>query len=217
MASIQNTSGGPGGSSWLLLTAIAALSFVLGALVALLVVPGARERLLPAPTSDQTADVGGPFAMLDHRGQRVSERDFRGRLLLMTFSYTRSPDIGPAQLQLMAEVINRLGSRGEAVVPILVTLDPERDGPAELRAYLARFHPRFVGLTGTKEQVAAMARSWHVPFDKRPVPGDTTAYEIDHPALIYLMGTDGTYIAHFGPGTGIDAVTRQLGSSIYKQ
>ena len=62
-----------------------------------------------------------------------------------------------------------------------------------------------------------MARSWHVPFDKRHVPGDATAYEIEHPALIYLMGTDGTYSAHFGPGTGIDAVTQRLGSLISKQ
>jgi len=158
MGSMRNTTGGLRGGSWLLLCAIAALSFVLGALVATLVVPGARERLFPAPTPDQTADVGGPFTMVDHRGERVSDSDFRGRFLLMTFSYTHSPDIGPAQLQVMGEVINRLGSRGEAVVPILVTLDPERDGPAELAAYLARFHPRFVGLTGTKEQVAEMAR-----------------------------------------------------------
>lgn len=217
MDATRDTSGGAKGGSWLLLCAIGVLSFVLGALLGLLIVPGAREVFFPTPASEQTADVGGPFAMVDHRGQAMSERDFRGRFLLMTFSYTHSPDIGPAQLQVMGEVMNRLGPQGQAVVPIFVTLDPERDGPAELRAYLARFHPQFVGLTGTQEQVGAMARSWHVPFDKRPVQGGAGAYEIDHPALIYLMGRDGTYIAHFGPGTSTEAMTRQIGSLISKQ
>jgi cytochrome oxidase Cu insertion factor (SCO1/SenC/PrrC family) len=203
--------------SWLLLVAIAGLSFLLGALVALLVLPGAREILLSRTDVPDRAAVGGPFTLTDHTGRLVTERDFHGRYLLLTFSYTRSPDVGPAQLQLMAAVLGRLRNRAELVVPVLVTLDPARDTPADLAGYIARFHPRIVGLTGSEDEIAAMARAWHLPFERRPMGAQNGDYEIAHPALIYLMGPDGTYVAHFGPATGVEAMAARIGGLISQQ
>ena len=191
----------------LIFSAVALLAAIVGALVAVLVLPGARDRLLPS-LAVQVAAIGGPFRLVDHTGRNVTQADFRGRFMLLAFGFTNSPDLTPSQLQLMTAALNRLGRRGDRVAPVFVTLDTERDGPAELAAWVARFHPRLVGLGGPTADVAAMAAAWRVPFQK--IPGSAgSGYAIDYPAFIYLMGPDGHYIAHFGPSIAVaDLVLR---------
>ena len=192
----------------LILSAVALLAAIAGALIAVLVVPGARDPVLPSP-ADQRAAVGGPFRLVDHTGVSVTQADFRGRFLLLAFGFANSPDLAPSQLQLMAAALNQLGRAGDRVALVFVTLDPERDGPAELAAWVVRFHPRLVGLGGPGADIAKMAAAWRVPF--RKVPDDAgPGYAIDYPAYIYLMGPDGAYIAHFGPSVAVAELARRL-------
>ena len=194
---------------------VALLAAIAGALIAILVAPGARDRLLPS-SAGQLAAVGGPFRLVDHTGANVTQADFRGRFMMLTFGFTNSPDLAPAQLQLMAAALNQLGRAGDRVAPVFVTLDPERDGPAELAVWVARFHPRLVGLGGYAAEVAAMAAAWRVPFHK-VADAAGQGYAIDYPAYIYLMGPDGAYIAHFGPSIALADLVRRLETELSRR
>ena len=116
-------------------------------LAAFALFPAARERLLPSINvrSMGQALVGGPFTLTDHTGKRVTDRDFRGKFLLVFFGFTNCPDVCPTALQVMAAALDKLGPKAERIVPVLDQVDPERDTPAQLASYVASFHPRLVG------------------------------------------------------------------------
>src|SRR6187200_3462404 len=118
--------------------------FWFGALAAFALFPAARERLVPSLNvrSVGQALVGGPFTLTDHTGKRVTDQDFRGRILLVFFGFTYCPDVCPSALQVVAAAIDKLGPKGQSVTPVLITIDPERDTPAQLAAYVKSFHPR---------------------------------------------------------------------------
>jgi cytochrome oxidase Cu insertion factor (SCO1/SenC/PrrC family) len=194
----------------LLVLALAGLS--LGALAALAVLPGARERVFGPgriPTVGQ-ALVGGPFSLVDQDGQRVSDTDFRGRYMLVYFGFTFCPDVCPAALQLMAAAIDKLGAKGEQVTPIFITVDPERDTPEALKPYVSSFHPRFIGLTGTTAQIQDVAREYRVYFRKAKDETAPGSYTMDHTSIIYVMGPDGRFVTHFTSSTPLDTITAQL-------
>lgn len=199
------------------LAIVAVLAFMLGGLIGLVTIPDAQHRLLsrPAPAAEAPARVGGPFSLVDHTGRRVTEQDFRGRHILVVFGHTRSPDVTPASLQVIAAGLHRLGPRGERVTPILITLDPGRDDPATLAAYVARFHPRLVGLTGSEAQIFDVARAYHAGVHRSFEAGTPQNNEIRHPALTYLMGPDGRFITHFGPGTDTDTMVERLAKELF--
>jgi protein SCO1/2 len=146
-----------------------------------------------------TPSIGGDFTLVDQNGKTRRAEDFRGKLMLIYFGYTYCPDVCPTELQTMGDALDLLGDKQEAVQPIFVTIDPERDTPEQLRLYAGSFHPRLVALTGSKEQVAAAARAYKVYYAKRPQEGGD--YLMDHSSFVFLMGRDGKYLAHFGPGT----------------
>jgi cytochrome oxidase Cu insertion factor (SCO1/SenC/PrrC family) len=148
----------------------------------------------------QGLSLGGPFGLTDQTGRAVTERDFAGRWMLVYFGFTYCPDVCPTELGVMAAAIDALGPAGDAVVPVLVTVDPERDGPAQMAEYVARFHPRLVGLTGTPEQVADAARRYRVYYAKSR-QGDSGTYLMDHSSFIYLVGPDARVRTLFRPET----------------
>ncbi|MBL8590160.1 MAG: SCO family protein [Methylobacteriaceae bacterium] len=158
---------------------------------------------------------GGPFALTTHDGRRVTEADFRGRFLLIFFGYTRCPDVCPTGLATMAAALDALGPRAERLQPVFVTLDPARDTPPALADYVASFHPRLIGLTGSESEIAAVARAFRVHRVKyQPAAGGD--YAVDHGSLTYLMGPDGgflTLIPHGAtPGRMADVLRRYLGA-----
>ena len=181
-------------------------------LIALLVAGVAAWRILVAPPQGSaTAAIGGPFTMVDHTGRTVTEAEFQGRLSLVFFGYTYCPDVCPMALSTMAEALDILGDDGAAVQPVFVTVDPDRDTPEQLKMYVGHFHPRLVGLTGTAEQAAAMAKAYRVYFAKVREPGaDADDYEMEHTSTTYLMGPDGALRAHFGRATDAEAMARRL-------
>ncbi len=201
---------------WRRLIPLALGGAIVGGAIALLVVPGAREWFLSAPgqLSVGKALVGGPFALTDHTGKRVTDQDFRGRHMLILFGFTYCPDVCPSGLQVMSAALDKVGKKGEKVVPIFISVDPERDTPEQLAKYVPSFHPRLVGLTGGLAEVDAAAKAYRVYYKKVRDEKSTGAYTIDHTGLIYLMGPDGAYITHFSHATGVDVVAERLGKSL---
>jgi protein SCO1 len=157
--------------------------------------------------------IGGPFALTDQNGARRTEADFRGKLMLVYFGFTYCPDVCPTDLQQMGLAVDRLGSAGETVQPIFVTVDPERDTAAHLRDYLPLFHPRFVGLTGEPTAVQEAARAYRVYYKKVMWDGGSD-YTVDHSAFIYLMDRDGSYLGFFPPGTSAERLAETIRESL---
>lgn len=185
--------------------------FLIGALA------GAAILLLTTPQGGQpvqssgTALIGGPFSLVGTDGKPVTDRDFRGRYMLIFFGFTHCPDICPAELQVIAQALDQLGDKAKKVVPIFITLDPERDTPEAMANYVKSFGPNFVGLTGSPEAIAAAAKAYRVSYAKvenKNSPGD---YSVDHSALVYLMDPEGRYVTHFSYGLSADQMAEKLG------
>jgi protein SCO1/2 len=123
--------------------------------------------------------------------------------MLIFFGFTHCPDICPAELQVMAAALDQLGDKAKKVVPIFITLDPERDTPEAVGAYVKNFSSNIVGLTGSMEAISATAKAYRVSFSKFQDKSGGDNYTIDHSALAYLMGTDGEYITHIPYGTSV--------------
>jgi cytochrome oxidase Cu insertion factor (SCO1/SenC/PrrC family) len=149
------------------------------------------------------ARVGGPFTLTDQNGNARSLADFRGKLVLLYFGYTFCPDVCPTDLLAIGRLIQALGKDGEAVQPVFVTLDPERDTQAILRNYATAFHPRFVALRGSEQETRRIATAYKVYYEKVTPPGSGT-YVIDHTAFIFLLDREGRYVAFFPPGTTVE-------------
>ena len=160
-----------------------------------------RPPLTIGPTTTSgTIQVGGPFELIDQTGERRSDEDYRGRYMLVYFGYTYCPDVCPTSLLIMSRALQLLSDRApevaEQVVPVFVTVDPERDTVEALAAYAPSFHPDLVALTGTPEQIAAAAKAYRVYYAKVEDASSGT-YLVDHISFIYLMGPDGAYVTHF--------------------
>lgn len=189
---------------------VASLAFVLGILAAVLLVPGARDRLIPSNFSVGQALVGGPFSLVDQTGKRVTERDYSGRYMLVLFGFTYCPDVCPSSLQVVSAALDQPGVKADRIVPIFISVDHERDTPGQLGKYVQSFHKGLVGLTGTADEIAAAAKAYRVYYKKVDDPKSTAGFTYDHSALIYLMGLDGKYITHFSHAAGPDAIAARL-------
>lgn len=161
-----------------------------------------------------SVSVGGPFALVDSGGATVTDASFRGRWMLIFFGYTFCPDVCPTELQTVAAALDRLGPLAERVAPVFITIDPERDTPAAVGEYVKLFDERIVGLSGSKEQVAAAAKAYRVYY-ARARSKDATDYLMDHSSFVYLVGPDGGFRALFRQGVGApelaDAIRTRMG------
>jgi len=136
------------------------------------------------------ADYGRKLDLADAEGTQRSLADFKGKVSVVFFGYTQCPDVCPTTMAELAAIKRAMGKDGDRVQGIFVTVDPERDTPEVLKAYLAAFDPSFVALRGTPEQTAEAAREFKVFFAK--VPGKTDAsYTVDHTAGSYVIDTQG--------------------------
>ena len=186
---------------------------VLGAGVAVALLPQVRERIFPHLEQQVSgkALVGGPFTLTDTTGKRITDQDFRGKYMLVFFGYTSCPDICPTTLQLMAGVLEKLGPKADRITPIFISVDPERDTPKKLQSYVKSFDPRLIGLTGTPDEIAAAAKVYRLYYAKVPnkdKPGD---YTMDHSSVIYVMDPKGDFVTHFTSTSSIDEMADKLG------
>jgi cytochrome oxidase Cu insertion factor (SCO1/SenC/PrrC family) len=154
--------------------------------------------------------VGGPFALVDHTGRQRTEVDFRGKFLLIYFGFTNCPDVCPTDLQAMGLALDQLGAAGEAVQPLFITVDPERDTPQLLADYVSLFHPRLIGLSGDANSIRQAARAYKVHYAKVPT-ADGSDYTVDHSGYVYLMDRAGQYLGFFPPGTPPDRMADVIG------
>ena len=184
-------------------TAIALIVAVLAGSAALWLRPGGlsgASQLAAGVAVPGGVQVGGPFSLVDDAGKPVTEASWPGRWMLIYFGYTFCPDVCPTELQTMAAALDALGPQAARVVPIFITVDPERDTPELLAGYVKLFDDRLIGLTGTPQQIAAVARAYRVYYAK-VTPKESTTYLMDHSSFLYLMGPDGTLRMLFNPGT----------------
>ena len=166
------------------------------------------------PSSTGTVLIGGPFSLTDHTGKAVTEKDYSSHKTLVFFGFTSCPDICPSGLQVMSAALDKLGPKADRLTPLFVTVDPERDTVEKLALYVTSFHSKLIGLTGSEEQVKAMAKAYRVYFKK--VPDETTpgAYTVDHSAFFYLMDENGRYLRHFPHSMDPDTLATELAKSL---
>jgi len=159
---------------------------------------------LPQPTP--LADV----RFVDKSGREAHLGDFKGDFTLLFFGFTNCPDVCPTALQVMAAALDKLGPNAARITPVLISVDPAHDTPAVLATYVASFHPRLVGLTGSQAEIDAVAKAYRVYVKKVPDPKSTAGYTMDHSSIIYVMGPDGSYRAHFTHATSPDVMAERL-------
>jgi cytochrome oxidase Cu insertion factor (SCO1/SenC/PrrC family) len=171
----------------------------------------ANEAAEPSPAEliegliSGRAPVGGSFELTDQTGHRRSDADFRGKLVVLYFGYTYCPDVCPTELQSISLALDKLGPMAEAVQPLFITVDPERDTPARLAEYVSSFHPRLIGLTGSLAEVRKTAIAYRTFFVKNSATA-SGEYSLDHTGFIYLIGKDGRYLGFLPPGVTPDAI-----------
>ena len=183
-----------------------------GIAAAFLLMPETMQRLLPAKQTITVgkATVGGPFTLTDHTGKRVTEQDFRGKHMLVFFGFTHCPDICPAGLQLISAALAKIGDKAERFVPIFISVDPQRDTPETVATYVKNFDDRIVGLTGTPEEIASVAKAYKVFYEKMPNDASPEDYNMNHTSIIYVMDPKGEYVTHFTPMNSVDDMTTKL-------
>lgn len=152
---------------------------------------------------------GGPFMLVNHHGDPAKDTDFLGKLMLVYFGYTHCPDICPIDARNIGTAIDLLGDASPGVQPVFITIDPKRDDPKRLAEWLGAIHPRFIGLTGTPDQVAAVAKAYKVVF-KRVETASGYDYAITHPGLIYMMDADGHFLFLLPPGTDPETIATEI-------
>lgn len=165
------------------------------------------------PSAGRVA-IGGPFSLIDTTGQRRTEKDFAGKPMLVFFGFTNCPDVCPSGLQTLTVALDKLGDKANQLSTLFITVDPERDTPQSLSAYVKSFHPNIQGLTGSPDEIKAAIKTYRVYAVKVPDEKDPTRYSIDHSSFFYLMNANGEYVKHFPHSTDANALADALAKAL---
>lgn len=167
-----------------------------------------RQEPGPIVVTTGEAEIGGTFSLIDQNGVRRNDQEFRGRYMLVFFGFTFCPDICPTTLAILSAALDDIGPLADDIVPILITVDPERDTPEILKPYLSAFGPEFVGLTGTKEEIDNAVGAYRAFYQILEGEGDD--YLVDHSTIIYLMDGEGKYVTNYDLNMGPAAIAADL-------
>ena len=155
------------------------------------------------------ADYAKDFELTDHNGKLRHLADFSGKVVVMFFGYTQCPDVCPTSMSELAAVKKALGADGERLQGLFVTVDPQRDTPEVLKAYMENFDPSFLALSTTPEKLAALAQHYKIYYKK--VPGKTeTSYTMDHSAGSYVYDPRGRLRLFTRYGSGAEALAADI-------
>ena len=168
----------------------------------------AQKGVETIPTGQKVA-IGGPFELTDQDGMIRTEKDFRGKYMLVFFGYTYCPDVCPTTLAVMSEALKMMGQRGDKIAPVFITVDPKRDTPEKLKSYLDSFGPQFVGLTGSNADIANVAKEYRVYYREQS-PDQKGDYAVDHSGVVYLMDPNGKFVANYSLETSPEALAADL-------
>jgi protein SCO1/2 len=180
-----------------------------GVALALLVSVGGCHRRPPAPAD--RPGFGGDFTLTNQHGQPFQLTQLRGKVVLLFFGYTFCPDMCPMTMAHITEVMTRLGDDRREVAPVFVSLDPQRDTPASIQAYVTHFSPDLTGLTGSPADIARVAAQYHVSYTT--IGNDSKDYLINHTTAIFLIDRQGAlrnYVAYNEPTDRLVAAVRAL-------
>lgn len=145
----------------------------------------------PHPKQDPYANIGGDFTLESDKGP-VSLHDFKGKVAVLYFGYTRCPDVCITALSKIALALKSMTDAERAQVqPIFVSIDPERDTPKVAGGYAAYFYPGAIGLSGTPAQIAEVAKRYMVIYQKVKLEDSAMGYSMDHSSIIYVIGRNG--------------------------
>ncbi len=164
-----------------------------GAAVVALVVGGlAALRLMGSP--ERAALIGGPFALQDGAGDTISDKTLRGRPFLVYFGYTHCPDVCPAELARISDILTQMGDK--SIPALFVTVDPQRDTPKTMQDYVSSFNSRIIGLSGSPQAIEAAEKAYRV-FARRGQSEPDGDYSMDHSSIVYLMDKTGAFVEAF--------------------
>jgi protein SCO1/2 len=185
--------------------------FLIG--LALLIAVAASYMLMQS-RGPQRATVEAKFALTDQDGKKVTEGDFRGRAMLVFFGFTNCPDVCPLTLQKIADALAEAPALKGKVVPIFISVDPERDTPEKMKAYANYFSPEIRALTGSEAEIKATLSAFKAYARKVPQPDSALGYSMDHSSFIYLYGADGQFVTAFDPGMDTDKLAAALQQNV---
>lgn len=180
------------------------------ALIAVVVVVGVIAGRSMLTDDKSPVLIGGPFTLTDHTGKQVTDKDYAGKYMLIYFGYTFCPDVCPTSLSIIGDALPLLDAdQQNKLVPIFITVDPERDTPEMMASYVPNFHDKMVGLTGSLAEVKAVVKAYRAYFAKTGDDG-SGIYTVDHSSRTYLMGPDGAYITSFSHATPAADIAKKL-------
>jgi protein SCO1/2 len=158
------------------------------------------------------AAIGGPFTLTDQNGRAFRDSNLAGKYAIVYFGFSHCPDVCPTDLASISQALRGIEADdpalGAKLQPVFITVDPERDTPSVLKQYVAAFHPRLIGLTGSPQQIADAAKKYAVYYAKQPTPDGS--YTMDHLRIVFLMGPDGQPIAMLPYEQGAEAIATEL-------
>lgn len=161
-----------------------------------------------------TDAIGGPFHLVDQNGHLVDQSILRGRWSAVFFGYVSCPDVCPATLQTLAVAQAKLGADADKVQDVFITVDPNRDTPAQLKAWIDQpgFPKSVIALTGTPDQIAAVAKAYRIYYRKENKVAD---YQVEHTAAIFLMNPQGRFVAPLSYEQGPDKLAQAIAAAIH--
>lgn len=199
-------------SAFLRFLVLSSIGFVLGALLAF-GQSAAHGLASPAASTAQAVEggpsIGGPFSLTDHHGKPVTEKSWPGKYKLVFFGFTSCPDTCPAVMQKVSAVMEKADPKGEKIVPLFITVDPETDTAAVLARYVEAYNPHIVGLTGTEKQISAAESAYKVYAAKNPEKGT-----IDHSSYVYLLSPQDKFIEAYSVEAPAQSVIDKIKQSV---
>ncbi len=156
-----------------------------------------NDTIALSPDNNKTSPTkvkGKVFALIDHNGVQVTQDNYKDSYKLIFFGFTFCPAVCPTELQKINLIMDELGNKAENITPIFVSIDPERDTPDIMKEYVAQFHPKLVGLTGSTAQIEAVKKEYNA-YSKKIENDMMDEYMMDHSAFLYLMSPDNNLLA----------------------
>ena len=154
--------------------------------------------------------IGGNFSLQSSRNHLASLKDYHGQVVVMFFGYTACPDTCSITMAVLKQVIEKLGKRMDQVQPLFITVDPKRDTPEQMKNYLSFFHPNFIGLTGTKEEILEVAENYGSAYMKNPTIDSEFSYLMIHTGYVYLIDQSGQVRAIYPKNTEVKQIVHDI-------
>jgi protein SCO1/2 len=170
----------------------------------------------PARAANSPVTIGGPFTLTSPDGATVTEQTYRGKWLLVYFGFTSCPDSCPTALLEIAAALEKLGADADKLQPLFITVDPQRDTPAVMGNYTQSFDARIVGLTGTPQQIAAVAQEYGAYYEPRKRGPGAEDYVVDHSTYLYLMDAEGKFVRGLDADTPGERIAEAVRSAMAK-